>query len=349
MLKIIYFIGIFICSSETLLIIKGIFNCSSETLLMTKKFNIRKIKTVLYSKDLLLKAEHYFPEFANIDYSEEIDLKKNDFFMVTSVCKYNNTRYKGIQRLDYEGVIDPEAGINMDCEEWDAFVKDFPLIKEAWEKKPRSCKRKLDSKTSPSDVPTFEWKWLFQGQVVKSSNEELYYTAESAKHEAEICLPDVRDAKKGDLELEVKCVYKAPPYLPDHMLLCYLTLLENRINDLKLSNCQAHKDEEENSQIPHTREGNCLDESTDHVEKYFETAKSMVTTPLLVSVFSSSRARIGARSMFAIQSAQTIKCVMPDFLLKQKIKRGFAGPKRFSLKKVIQTADMAMKVGDRIA
>ena len=321
---------------------------------MTKRFNIRKIKTVVYSRDILNRAEHYFPEFENIDYSEEIDLKKNDYFMVTSVCKYNNTRYKGIQRLDYEGIIDPEGGINMDCEEWSAFVNDYPKIKEEWAKKPRGAfKRKSDHRGSPSDVATFEWQWVVGNAVVKKSDSAIHYSEESAKDEAQTFQP-VRgeDYPSSDDEdnvlLEINCVYRAPPFIPEHMLLCYLTLLESQINELRFKNCVAHQDGETDSQVPHTRSGNCLDESIDFVEMYFDKAKNMVPVSLLVSVFASCRARIRARSAFCTQAAQSVKWLMPDFLLKQKIKKGFAGAKLLSLKKVINTANMAIQSDEKM-
>ena len=79
--------------------------------------------------------------------------------------------------------------------------------------------------------------------------------------------------------------------------------------------CQIHSD----SQFDHCRPGNCLDETTNHVDLYYKEGKEMVQVNELMAVFDKIHQNIGARLIFSKQLAKCATIWISDEQIVQQI------------------------------
>ena len=283
---------------------------------------------------------------------------KDDYQVITELFARNNTVYTGIHKMKGKS-IQTGTGINMNQSEWNNLCADLPRIIELCknDKLPekaevevvKGVKRKLECLTDDDQNPraiTYVWKWVVNGRVIReASKEEVYFTLEDAQRAGNSAAPIEgisyvsENGSKAKLQVEFEAIDEPEP--SKVMLLCYLTMLESRIHVGKTSMCTAHAVDDP-SQFAHFADGNCADDTVDHLQEHFDNAKRSVDMRSLILVFSLLRSRYSRKVSPCTQIAETILQILPDWFLKKSLREGFTTGETCNLKDLVIEADKSM-------
>ena len=101
---------------------------------MIEKEFFTKKKTVSYSFDIWMKAEHYFKtlEQSKLKGSNVKIHLYGEMFLVSSIWGQYQKRYTGIHGFDLAGNVISKSGVNLDDDEWAMLSYNFGSIKEAF-------------------------------------------------------------------------------------------------------------------------------------------------------------------------------------------------------------------------
>ena len=267
-----------------------------------------------------------------------------EYNIISTIFRYNDTRYTGVHMSNGDAII-PFTGISMSQHEWDEFVDRLPEIIELSKGKTQerdSLKRKHDSVQGLNQIKVYTWEWIVAGNVFRESGEEVYYSEEDARDYAmkrEPVAGLTYPTQSGAPTLLVQEKFADVIAIPEHVMLCYLTMLESRIEVLKEDSCTACAVKEIDSLSAHTHEGNCMDDTCAHIDLHFENAKKDVNIRKLISVFTISRRGMTPKIPSVIQAAETVLSILPGWFLKSTIGEAADKDATRSLKRLIIKAD----------
>ena len=214
-------------------------------------------------------------------------------------------RYTGIHAFHTFGSVKPSTGVNLVDSEWQTLVENFSKIKELLDGQNVNlgdCKRCLDHEGS---IKVYLAQWMLNEKVISPNPKEFFTEQEALLHAHERVPVLGRDYPEnaGTPEIRVECITKPQPEDIDLMSIIYAYYLNEMIQNEVKENCEACSINSD-SQFDHTRNGNCLDETMDFVELYYETAKQKMKVHHLMNVFDTVRSKIGAKPVFSKQLAK---------------------------------------------
>ena len=177
------------------------------------------------------------------------------------------------------GMVKPLTGVNLDEVEWSMLVENFPKVKELLKGKSVNlgkCKRSFDYEES---IQMYAAKWFLGDKPFNNGTTNLFYSEEEVGKAMATCKP-VRgvnypedDETEPDLWMEI--VSRPPPDITMLMNLIMVNAVNQNILTLAKKYCEACQIDSD-SQFDHCRLGNCLGETTNHVNVYYKEAKEMV-------------------------------------------------------------------------
>ena len=296
-----------------------------------------------YNADVWLQAEHHYPAVSGAR-EQGRDVRMNvvgDLYLASSIWGDNRRRYTGIHTFNLYGMVKPLTGVNLDEMEWSMLVENFPKVKELLKGKSMNlgeCKRSFDYEES---IQMYMAKWFLGDKLFDNATTTLFYSEEEAAKAMANHKPVrgvdylVDDETEPDLRIET--VSRPPPDITMLMNLIMVNAVNQNILTLAKKYCEACQIDSD-SQFDHCRLGNCLDETTNHVDLYHKEGKEMVQVNELMAVFDKVRQNTGARPIFSKQLAKCATIWISDEQIVQQISTicsdNFLGP----LMDVIQKA-----------
>ena len=273
-----------------------------------------KRKTVSQNANLWLKAEKHFTTIAAA-MEKGTDVKINicgDYYLSSKIWGGDQMRYTGIHAFHIFGSVKPLSGVNLDESEWSMLVENFSKVKSVLDGELvdlDNCYRKCDGKDM---LKVYHPEWVLDGKAVCVLKEQ--YSEEAAKrlgHKRKP-VPGVEyDEKDGEPEMKIHCSYEVPPEPTELMNLVITYIINTYIGSKIRENCDACQ-VKSSSQFDHCKTGNCLDEVSDLVSIYYDSAKKEVKVNDLINVFDKVHSVLGLRPIFAKQLAKCALAWIPD-------------------------------------
>lgn len=284
-----------------------IFYFRKKTITIDKTF-YNKRKTITYKADVWLRAEKYFSE-VELARQKGSDAKLNiteDLYLVTNLWGEQQNRYTGIHAFHIFGSVKPLSGVNLTDNEWNTLVTNFSKIKEILNGETVDFSISKENHDSEETIKVYVGNWMLNGKVMNPNRKEFFTEQEALFHARErppVCGKDYSE-NEGVPEIRVECLKKFPPKDTDLMLIVYANYLNEKIRREVKENCGACQVNSD-SQFEHFSSGNCLDETVDFVDLYYESAKQKLKTHELMNVFDGVRSKIGAKPILSKQLAKS--------------------------------------------
>ena len=256
-----------------------------------------------YNADVWLQAERHFPA-ASGAHEQGRDVRMNvigDLYLASSIWGDDRRRYMGIHAFNLYSMVKPLTGVNLDEMEWSMLVENFPKVKELLKGKSVNlgeCKRSFYYEES---IQMYVAKWFLGDKPIDNSTTTLFYSEEEEREAMANRKPvrgvDYPEDDETEPDLQIETVSRPPPDITMLMNLIMVNAVNQNILTLTKKYCEACQIDSD-SQFDHSRPGNCLDETTSHVDVYYKEAKEMVQVNDLMAVFNEVRQNIGARPIF---------------------------------------------------
>ena len=261
-----------------------------------------------YNADVWLQTECHFPAVSGA-HERGRDVRMNvvgDLYLASPVWGDDRRRYMGIHVFNLYGTVNPLTSVNLDEMEWSMLVENFPKVKELLKGKCMNlgeCKRSFDYEES---IQMYAAKWFLGDKTFNNSITTLFYSEEVGKVMANHKpVRGVNSLEDDEIEpdLQIETVSRPPPDITMLMNLIKINAVNQNILTLAKKHCEACQIDSD-SQFDNCRLGNCLDETTSHVDLYYKKAKEMVQVNDLMAVFDEVHQNIGARPIFSKQLAK---------------------------------------------
>lgn len=281
----------------------------AKNITISKNF-YNKFKTITYPANVWTKAEKYFPTItAARESGSEVKINiTGDLYLSSKVWGENQQRYTGIHAFHVQGYVKPHTGINLTDDEWNTLADNFFRVKEflAGERVNLStCKRRLDF---DDHVNMYVARWMLNGNPFdKLPSTQEHFLEDKAIEEAYLMDPEggITTTEEGKAQITVERVKRASPADTDIMFEVLVEIVFIKLGKELKKNCEACQVDSD-SQFEHARSGNCLDDTMDTFELYYEKAKQNIQVNELMAVFDDVRKKIGLKPTFSKSLAKGI-------------------------------------------